>query len=82
MLDCVELLELLERADQMAQQAEQQRKTYPTISVSCEQDLRDAVEKLANEEDRPIGAMARILIKEALRSRGLLPDEADSSTSQ
>lgn len=43
---------------------------YPSpLSVRIDDDLREALEKIAEEEDRPVGNVARILLKEALRAR-------------
>jgi hypothetical protein len=40
------------------------------IVVSCDEGMRTAVEELAKSEDRKVGQMARILLKEALDARG------------
>jgi len=47
-------------------------KKHTTIGVRVDDHLLSAVKRLANKEERPLAAMARILIAEALRKRGLL----------
>jgi hypothetical protein len=44
-------------------------KYHRTIAVRVEEESAVVVEKMAQEEDRPIGVMARILLKEALAAR-------------
>ncbi len=41
------------------------------IGVRLEPDLMAAVEAEADREDRPLGMMARILIREAMEARGV-----------
>jgi hypothetical protein len=66
----VEQLELLERLEFMeSTQEERRQRLDANIVVSCDQEMREAVEALAAAEERPLGAMARILIRDALRSR-------------
>jgi hypothetical protein len=44
---------------------------YPSpLSLRLDDDLRSALEKIAEEEERPVGMMARILLREALAIRG------------
>jgi hypothetical protein len=44
---------------------------YPSpLSLRLDDDLRRALEKAAEGEERPVGMMARILLREALRARG------------
>ena len=47
-------------------------KKSTTIGVRVDDDLLSIIERLANKEERPLAAMTRILIKEALRKRGSL----------
>lgn len=43
---------------------------YPSpLSLRLDDDLRDALEELAEKEERPVGMMARILLREALEKR-------------
>ena len=44
-------------------------KYHRTIAVRVEEESGAALERMAKEEDRPIGVMARILLKEALAAR-------------
>jgi hypothetical protein len=44
---------------------------YPSpLSLRLDDDLRRALEKAAEGEERPVGMMARILLREALKARG------------
>jgi len=47
-------------------------KKSTTIGVRVDDDLLSVLEQLADKEERPLAAMTRILIKEALRRRGAL----------
>jgi len=47
-------------------------KKNTTIGVRVDDDLLAAIERLANKEERPLAAMTRILVAEALRKRGSL----------
>jgi len=47
-------------------------KKHTTIGVRVDDRLLSAVKRLAEKEERPMAAMARILIAEALRKRGAL----------
>jgi hypothetical protein len=47
-------------------------KKNTTIGVRVDDDLLAAIERLANKEERPLAAMTRILVAEALRKRGAL----------
>jgi hypothetical protein len=47
-----------------------QDKKNTTIGVRVDDDLHDTLKQLATGEDRPVAAMARILIVEALKARG------------
>lgn len=44
-------------------------KYHRTIAVRLEEDSGAVLERMAQEEDRPIGVMARILLKEAMEAR-------------
>lgn len=39
------------------------------IALRLEDDLWDVIEKMAREEDRPLGSMARVLLREAIEAR-------------
>ena len=44
---------------------------YPSpLSLRLDDDLRAALEDLAEKEERPVGMMARILLREAMKARG------------
>ena len=45
------------------------------IGVRVDDQVHAAIEKLAREDERPLAAMARKLIVEALRARKLLDDD-------
>ncbi len=45
------------------------------IALRLEDDLGEVVEEMADEEDRPVGVMARILIREAVVARGRIAPE-------
>jgi len=47
-------------------------KKSTTIGVRVDDDLLSIIERLAQKEERPLAAMTRILIREALRKRGAL----------
>jgi len=47
-------------------------KKRTTIGVRVDDNLLSTIKQLAEKEERPIAAMARILITEALRKRGSL----------
>jgi len=47
-------------------------KKSTTIGVRVDDDLLSIIERLAKKEERPLAAMARILLREALRKRGAL----------
>jgi len=43
---------------------------YPSpLSLRLDDDLRAALEGIAEKEERPVGMMARILLREAIRAR-------------
>jgi predicted transcriptional regulator len=43
---------------------------YPSpLSIRLDDDLRSALEEVAEREERPIGMMARILLREAMKAR-------------
>jgi predicted transcriptional regulator len=43
---------------------------YPSpLSIRLDDDLRSVLEDLAEKEERPVGMMARILIREAVEKR-------------
>ena len=44
-------------------------KYHRTIAVRLEEDFGAALAEMARKEDRPIGVMARILLKEAIATR-------------
>ena len=44
-----------------------------TIAVRVEEESAAILERMAQEEDRPIGVMARILLKEAIAARERKP---------
>jgi hypothetical protein len=44
-------------------------KYQKAIALRLEDEMWDAIEALAKEEDRPLGAMARILLREAIVTR-------------
>ena len=44
-----------------------------TIGVRVDDELLRVIQRLAQEEDRPLAAMARRLMEEGLRKRALLP---------
>ena len=46
-------------------------KKQTTIGVRVDDDLHRALNRLAEEEDRPLAAVARRLIVEALKRRGV-----------
>lgn len=48
----------------------------PQISVITTEEIRAALEKLANSERRSLSGMAEILIIEGLKARGLLDEES------
>lgn len=45
------------------------------LSLRLDEDLRKQVEEMAEEEERPVGMMARILLREALEARKKEMDE-------
>jgi len=45
------------------------RKFPSPLSIRLDDNLRSALEDLAEKEERPVGMMARILLREALASR-------------
>jgi len=47
-------------------------KKSTTIGVRVDDDLLSIIERLAKKEERPLAAMTRILVREALRKRGAL----------
>lgn len=43
---------------------------YPSpLSIRLDDELRRLLEKIAEEEERPVGMMARILLREAMKAR-------------
>ena len=50
-------------------------KKETTIGFRVDDDLLEILQQLAAEEDRPMAAMARRLVTEALHKRGLIPDK-------
>jgi predicted transcriptional regulator len=48
------------------------KKKDTTIGVRVDDDLLEVLIKLAEKEDRPLAAMTRRLVCEALKRRGLL----------
>jgi predicted transcriptional regulator len=43
---------------------------YPSpLSLRLDDDLRGALEELAKKEERPVGMMARMLLREAISAR-------------
>lgn len=46
------------------------------VTFACEEIVRKTIDRIAAAEDRKPGSVARILVKEALRARGELPDAA------
>ncbi len=44
-------------------------KYHRTVAVRLEEESGAVLERMAQEEDRPIGVMARILLKEAMEAR-------------
>lgn len=42
---------------------------HVTVAMRLEKELADALEKVAKEEERPMGSMARILVREAIEAR-------------
>ena len=44
-------------------------KYHRTVAVRLEEESGAVLERMAQEEDRPIGVMARILLKEAIEAR-------------
>ncbi len=50
-------------------------KKETSIGFRVDDDLLQILQKLAEEEDRPMAAMARRLVVEALHQRGLIPDK-------
>ena len=57
-------------ARQIASIANMSGKKHTTIGVRVDDDLLSAIKRLAKKEERPLAAMARLLIAEALRKRG------------
>jgi hypothetical protein len=49
-------------------------KYHRTIALRLEEELGDVIEQMAEAEDRPIGAMARILLREAVEARAIKLD--------
>ena len=47
------------------------KKDYTWLSVHMSERMKDAVLRVAQDEDRAVSSMARLLIKEALRARGV-----------
>lgn len=47
------------------------KKDYTWLSVHMSEGMKEAVLRVAGEEDRAVSSMARLLIKEALRARGV-----------
>jgi len=52
--------------------ASMSEKKNTTIGVRVDDDLLNVIKGLATKEDRPIAAMTRVLVKEALLKRKLL----------
>jgi len=50
-----------------------------SVSVGLEDELSDALEKMALEEERPLGVMARILLREAVKTRKERQGEKETS---
>jgi len=50
-------------------------KKETTIGFRVDDDLLEILQQLAAEEDRPMAAMARRLVVEALRQRGLITEK-------
>ncbi|NQU38627.1 MAG: ribbon-helix-helix protein, CopG family [Lentisphaerae bacterium] len=50
-------------------------KKETSIGVQVDDDLLEVLQQLAEEEDRPLAAMARRLVVEALHQRGSIPDK-------
>jgi predicted transcriptional regulator len=48
------------------------KKKDTTIGVRVDDELLSILSKLAEKEDRPLAAMTRLLVREALVRRGLL----------
>ncbi len=42
-----------------------------SITLVCAAEMRRAVEALADEEDRTLSAIVRVLVREALHARGI-----------
>ena len=45
------------------------RKFPSPLSIRLDDELREALEKVAEGEERPVGMMARILLREAMKAR-------------
>lgn len=42
---------------------------HVTVAMRLEKELAEALEKVAKEEERPMGSMARIILREGLEAR-------------
>ena len=42
---------------------------HVTVAMRLEKELAEALERVAKEEERPMGSMARILVREAIEAR-------------
>jgi hypothetical protein len=53
-------------------------KYHRTVAVRLEEEYGVVLSRMAQEEDRPIGVMARILLKEAMEAREKKPAKKKS----
>jgi hypothetical protein len=53
-------------------------KYHRTVAVRLEEESGVVLSRMAQEEDRPIGVMARILLKEAMEAREKKPAKKKS----
>jgi predicted transcriptional regulator len=59
--------------------AREKRAGYTWLSVHMSDEMKEAISRLARHEDRSISAMARRLMAEALRARGVRWSEEGES---
>jgi hypothetical protein len=56
------------------------RKFPSPLSIRLDDELRHSLEKISEEEERPVGMMARILLREAMKARGAKKGKGPGST--